>query len=208
MDTIILMKLAWGPVTQLYTRNLYHVLNNVASKKCWVAVSNEALNELIIWKNLSYLRFDSDIWPSSSGLSIKVATDARDFGWGGHTLNEISFITNESFSNWESIQSSTFCELLGATRCLQSLVVQCKGEFVALQTNALNLLGVINRESYKLPLNVLARELFWFCLEYKITIVVEWVPRKENALAYEISKWLIPNDTSVSRHFFNMLNYR
>ncbi len=44
---ILSMKVAWGPVTQLYTRNLYHILNNVVSLSCWVAVSDEALNELI-----------------------------------------------------------------------------------------------------------------------------------------------------------------
>jgi hypothetical protein len=29
VGTIISMKLAWAPITQLYTRNLYHTLNNV-----------------------------------------------------------------------------------------------------------------------------------------------------------------------------------
>jgi len=46
VGTNISMKLAWGPVTQLYTRNLYYTLNNVVSLNCWVIVSDEALNEL------------------------------------------------------------------------------------------------------------------------------------------------------------------
>jgi len=72
----------------------------------------------------------------------------------------------------------------------------------------MNLLGVINHGSSKLPLNDLTRELFWFCLKCKIRIVIEWVPREENAIADEISKWLIPNDSSNSRHFFDMLDHR
>ncbi len=157
VGTIISMKLAWGPVTQLYTRNLYHILNDVLSLNCWVNITNEAFNELLFWKDLPPLRFDSEIWPSTSGLSIKVATDASDIGWGGHTLLGSSFIPHEYFSHWGSLQSSTYRELLGVTRCLQSLVIQCQGKFVVLQTDAMNLLVIVNRGSSKLPLNTLAR---------------------------------------------------
>ena len=58
------------------------------------------------------------------------------------------------------------------------------------------------------PLNVLARELFWFCLLHKITISVEWVPRESNAFVDEISKMLIPDDWSISRSFFNWLDFK
>ena len=95
--TIILMKLAWAPVTQLYTRNLSHILN-VASLNCWVTVCNEALNELHFWKDLPRLRFESDIWPSTTGLSTRVATDANDFGWGGQTISGLPYIAHEYFS--------------------------------------------------------------------------------------------------------------
>ena len=53
------------------------------------------------------LRFDSDIWPSSSGLSIKIATDASDIGWGGHTLSGVMYVAHKYFLPWEAIQSST-----------------------------------------------------------------------------------------------------
>ena len=72
---IISIKLAWGHVTQLYTRNLYHILNNVAFFNCWVTVGDdEALDKLIFWKDLPRLIFESDIWPSTTSLSILFAT--------------------------------------------------------------------------------------------------------------------------------------
>ncbi len=40
----------------------------------------------------------------------------------------------------------------------------------------------------------MARELFRFCLEFKIRIIIAWVPQEENAIADEISKWLVPDD--------------
>ena len=93
------MKLAWGPITQLYTRNLHNILNNVPSLNCWVTIDDEAYNELLFWRDLPRLRVESDIWPCTKGLSIKVATDASDFGWGGHTLSGISHIAHECFSD-------------------------------------------------------------------------------------------------------------
>jgi hypothetical protein len=92
------MELARGPITQLYTRNLYHILNNVSYLNYWVTIDDEAINELIFWKYLPRLGFKSDIWSCTKGLSIKVATHAYDFGWGGHTLGSTSYIAHEYFS--------------------------------------------------------------------------------------------------------------
>jgi hypothetical protein len=47
MGTVISMKLAWGPITQLYTRNLYHILNNVPSLNCCVTINDESHSELL-----------------------------------------------------------------------------------------------------------------------------------------------------------------
>jgi len=129
VGTVISMKLAWGPITQLYTRNLYHILNNVPSLDCWVTINDEAHNELLFWRDPPRLRFESDIWPCTKGLFIKVATDASDFGWGGHTLGGTSYIAHEYFSEWEAIQSSTYHELLGVIENLQSLIEICKGNW-------------------------------------------------------------------------------
>ena len=41
VGTVISMKLAWGPITQLYTRILYHILNNLLSLNCWININDE-----------------------------------------------------------------------------------------------------------------------------------------------------------------------
>ncbi len=136
----------------------------------------------------------------SSGLSIKVATDARDIGRGGHTYSGVTYVGHESFSTWKVVQSSTYRELLGFDRCLQALIHRFIGKSVVLQVDAMNLLGIINIGIPKLRLNVLARKMFWFCILHKINISVEWVPRESNAFADEISKILIPE---ICRTLFN-----
>ena len=47
-DTVISMHLSWGPVTQLYTMHVYALINSVVSLNCWVALTEEATNELSI----------------------------------------------------------------------------------------------------------------------------------------------------------------
>jgi hypothetical protein len=137
-----------------------------------------------------------------------MASDASDFGWGGHTMQGVPEYAHEYFSEAESTESSTCRELIGVLRCLQSMVHLCAGKFVVFQVDAQNLLGIVNRGSPRLKLNALARELFWFGLEHRITLSVEWVPREENTLADELSKLLIPDDFSLSRKFFRQLEDR
>ena len=60
------------------------------------------------------------------------------------------------------------------------------------QVDAQNLLGVVNHGSPRLRLNDLARELFWFVMERRIVLTVEWVPREQNTLADDFSKLIIP----------------
>ncbi len=88
------------------------------------------------------------------------------------------------------------------------MVHLCAGKFVVFQVDAQSLLGIVNRGSPRLKLNALARELFWFGLEHRITLSVEWNPREENTLADELSKLLIPDDFSLSRKYFKQLEDR
>ena len=42
--------------------------------------------------------------------------------------------------------------------------------------------------------NKVALSILWFCIEHKIDITVEWIPREENQLADALSKDIIPKD--------------
>ena len=74
--------------------------------------------------------------------------------------------------------------------------------------DAENLLGIVNRGSAKLHINVVARVLFWLCVERDITLIVEWVQRELNSLADELYKFLIPSDWMMSRRVFRRLEDR
>ena len=154
VGAIISMRLAWGPVTQLYSRHLYAIINDVPTLNWWLAVSEEAASELLFWHQLPRLRFDADIWPSVEGVSIRVATDATNFGWGGTPwVAPWPLLMSTSISLEESVQSSTYRELLAVIRCLQSVFELGRGKFVVFQVDARNLLGIVNRGRRRLPLN-------------------------------------------------------
>ena len=65
----------------------------------------------------------------------------------------------EYFSEEECVESSTYRELLGVLRCVQSMVGLCEGKFVVFQVGAHNRLRVVNRGSPQLKLDELEREL-------------------------------------------------
>ena len=41
------------------------------------------MNELLFWQGLPSTRFEGDIWPPTEGISIRMASDANNTGWGG-----------------------------------------------------------------------------------------------------------------------------
>ena len=157
----------------MYTRHLYALINSVGSLKCWIILTEETVNELTFVQKLPRLRFEGNIWPPTEGVAIRMASDANDFGWGGHTMQSVPEYAHAYFSEAESTESSTCRELIGVLRCLQSMVHLCAGKFVVFQVDAHNLLGIVSRGSPRLKLNALARELFWFGLEHRITFSVE-----------------------------------
>ncbi len=113
-------------------------------------------------------------------------------------------MATEYFTREESVEYSTFRELLGVLRCLLALVHMRIGKFVVVQVDTQNLLGIINRGN-KLAINKLAKDLFWFGLVIGITLSVKWIPREENTFAGKLSKLLIPDDWKLAPKFFNLL---
>jgi hypothetical protein len=78
--TVLSMRPSWGPVTQVYTRHMYALIDSVWTLNCWVVLTEGAISELLFWQGLPRLRFAGPIWPPTGGVSIRLASDANDFG--------------------------------------------------------------------------------------------------------------------------------
>jgi hypothetical protein len=86
--TVLSIHLSWGPVTQLYTRHLYALINSMRSLNRWVTLTEGAMSELLFWQGLPRIRFVGEIWPPTAEISIWMESDANNFGWGGHTTED------------------------------------------------------------------------------------------------------------------------
>jgi hypothetical protein len=115
---------------------------------------------VIVWQQMPRLRFETEIWPSQKCVSINVETDASEFAWGKHPLCGPLLTAREYFTWEESVESSTFGELLGDLRYFQTLVHISIGTCVVVQVDAKNLLGIVDRGGTKLAIKKLARDLF------------------------------------------------
>jgi hypothetical protein len=188
--------------------HLYALINLYWSLNCWVDLTEGAINELFFWQGLPRAKFAEPIWPPTEGVSIRLASDASDFGCGGHIMEGVIQYAHEYLTDEEAGTSSTYRELLGVFRCLRAFMHLCEGKFVVFRVDAENVLGIVNRRSSKLHINVVARELFWLCVERDITLTVEWVPRELNSLANELTKFLLPSDWMLSRRVFRRLEER
>jgi len=112
-------------VTHLYTRHLYALINSYWSLNYCAGLTEGAINELLLWQGLPRTRFAGRIWPPTEGFSIRMASDASDFGWGGHTMEGVIYYVHEYLTEEEAGTSSTYRELLGVLRCLRALMHFC-----------------------------------------------------------------------------------
>ena len=95
---------------------------------------------------------------------------------------------HEFFTPEEQRESSTLRELLGVQGSLQSFLSLCRGAEVYIQIDSQNVAFVQQRGSRKVWLNVVAKRLFWFCMEHQIILHINWVPRELNQQADDVSK--------------------
>ena len=93
---------------------------------------------------LRQLGFDVDMGegefrvPVGRWEALQSKTDAILTARGGRVPMELA---REYFSEWEAVQSSTYRELLGVYRCMQSMVHRYDERFVVLRVNAQHFLG-------------------------------------------------------------------
>jgi hypothetical protein len=77
--TVLSMRLSWGLVTQLYTKHLYALINSYWSLNYWADLTEGAINELLFWQRLPRAKIAGPRWKPTEGVSIRLASDARDF---------------------------------------------------------------------------------------------------------------------------------
>ena len=205
---IIAMGPAIGPLTRLFTRQMYSFIDRTFTWDGSEILSQHVLEELQFWlENVDAV----------NGYHIKemhaytkiVYTDASGHGFGGYVAEKLgNIIAQGNFSFAEKGTSSTFRELLAVKQVLLSLTKYLQHQVVLWHSDNINVSRILEVGSPKENLQVLALEIFRICLQYDVTILPVWLPREENKLADAISKHVDTDDWSIDHESFVYIQKR
>ena len=211
---------AFGPVVRLYTRHL-HAAGSLASRPSdYIKLPAPAKQELEFWSSC-FDRFNGyrPIW-APSHIHTLIHTDAsggNEFtfgGWGAWSrLNGRQvYAMGRWLPNESAEASSTFLEMRGLRLALASFNRDdaLKYQTVLIKTDNQAVAGLVAKGGSKSKntdhLHAEVKDLFWSCIEARITLLVEWIPREENKLADQLSKFIDSDDWKVHPRYFHQLS--
>jgi hypothetical protein len=201
--------LALGPVTRIFTREMYACVELQVGWSDRVFLTPGAHKEVRFWME-AFPRWDgAAIWPTRLVRPRVLHVDASDSGWGGWQEGLQHFDACEHFTPEEAVEPSTVREMLGLERLLKLLLpVELRGQQVLVYTDNQGVAAITKHGSPVPRLNEIAARIFMFCAEHSTFLRVKWVPRKENVHADELSKYRSPGDWSLCREWFLALDQR
>ncbi|MCP3668061.1 MAG: hypothetical protein GY696_37160 [Gammaproteobacteria bacterium] len=188
---IMSMSCVIGPIAQLQTRNLYHV---ILTRRYWdsvVYITEEAMEELRFWsENLIFL--NERKLASMPCAELCVFSDASDTGCGAHV--SMDGIQHSSHRMWTESElhlyarSSTWRELETVRFCLESFGLLVRHRFLQWKTDNAAVPEIMLKGSMKPHLQPLALKIYALCLQNQIRLQPIWIPRDENVLADALSR--------------------
>ena len=205
--SIISMSLALGSVSRLMTRSLYAVLNSRISWCQKLRLTKEAHEEINFWVNeISHFN-GHEIWPRPSALRL-VYSDASSIGLGGYMVEHGNLVANGQWSPVEAVHSSTWRELRAVNTVLQSFQGKLRNERVRWFTDNQNVVRIVQHGSPKSDLQAEALEIFSVCVNNKIRLEPEWIPREQNELADYFSRIVDYDDYMLNPSvFFGLIGF-
>jgi hypothetical protein len=227
--------LVFGREGRLYSHFLMDSLVDVArdadvvGRAAWsrrIFVGPAALAEIRLWRGRLKQDASSDIRRRFRGSAqVLLASDASDLAWGGRILSleetwgaallRITASARGAFLAHECTYSSTWRELRGVVRVLESFAPGLAGRLVDLQVDSQCAQLIFGKGgslcrgpdgSLYLHKEILAIERI--AKFYGIDLRLVWVPREENQLADDDSKLIDTSNYSLSRQQFDLLDRR
>ena len=202
------LSLVTGPVSGLFSRSLHRVLSSRTSWRSILSLDQPALTELRFWRD-SLEQFSSrPIWRDHS-LVLVLNYDAGADGWGGHFL--LHGVEQRARGVWahderHGVKSSTWRELEGLRRLLLSVGHLLRGHRVLARGDAMNVFWLLKKGGSRAEhLHSICLRIFWLCLELRIELLPEWVPRAQNQLADFLSKVRDVDDFSLQPGIFQQI---
>lgn len=169
---------------QLNDENIYLA---VESRGHWDYVINLAFPDLVkteleFWTNnlvkMNYKRLIAESLPS-----VLVFSDASNVAAGAYTVEVDEKIVHHTWSESESLMSSTWRELRAIDLALNYFAASLSGKAVRWHTDNQNCVTIVQKGSTKPHLQSLAFNIFSKCVEFAISLSIVWIPREDNTKA-------------------------
>jgi hypothetical protein len=199
------MGLALGPVVRLWTRELYRSIQQSTSWDQKFGLSEEGRNEILFWHE-NFSNSGQPIWAACPIIEVMTYSDASDVAWGGYAVQLGGQTAVGSWSENESVKSSTFRELRGARLVLESMAPQLEGKEVRHRTDSQSAERIMTVGSRNPELHKEAILLYKVCREHNIRLSVEWVSRDLNENADYLSRLDDPDDYKLDPRVFRSID--
>ena len=208
---VISQTIVLGPVTGLFTREMYHFIDSCHTWDKKVSIPTGVYNELTFWQenlpSLNLKHLDEPLVPVCASTAVN--SDASSQGCGAiMKIDDTIFQAHKSFSTEEASRSSTWRELEAVVYAVRSFTPMLKGRVVNWETDNQAVPVIVTKGSKKEHLQQLAVQLYFICKHNDINLHLNWIPRDENVVADELSKYVDYDDWKTSDAFFNYLNQK
>ncbi|KAK3090282.1 hypothetical protein FSP39_010613 [Pinctada imbricata] len=198
---IISMSYVVGNIVYIMTKCISADILEASSWNQSIFLSTESINQIHFWKkniqSISSRNFDVDF-----SCQTIVYSDASNTGYGGYIVHNPLSISHGMWTEVEKHQSSTWRELVAVERVLISISTFLRGKRIKWFSDNKNVVHIVEKGSMKSHLQEIALRIFNFCLQNKVSLLTEWVPRSQNEKADQISRFTDSDDWGVSPELF------
>ena len=198
-----------GSITGLFTREMYHFISNRGTWNGKSSIPDDVRMELRFReKNLEALNFkylEEGLIPARAGASVN--SDASSVASGAVlNIGEKSYTAHKNLSGKEKSRSSTWRELDAVHFAIQAIREKLKGLSVRWETDNQAVPIIIRKGSNKKHLQKLAKEIYYLTRNNNIDLEINWIPREQNTVADEVSKFIDYDDRTTTDSFFRELS--
>jgi ribonuclease HI len=209
---LVAMQWAFGHVAFLYTKAMG---KDIAARSSWnvhVKLSQDTVDELHFWlAQFDKFNGTKPLFPPAKvqhviHMDAAGPSEVSVGGWGAwmeynsQRITARGHWTADEYASILQNTSSTWMELKAALYALQSFErrVPVHGTVIMLVTDSYNVYSVLQRGRAKADASVIvARAIHAHCFAAGITLLAEWVPREQNAVADALSKCADTSDFTI-----------
>lgn len=207
--SVISQTIVLGPVTGLFTREMYRFIARCRSWDSKSEIPSSVFLEFNFWLDNLLVLNERSLGGESVPVCVSCNVNSDASGSACAAILKIDdniHTSHKNFSPVERVQSSTWRELEAVSFTLRSFAPLLQGRTVNWETDNQAVASITTKGSKKEHLQCLAVRIYFLCKRFDINLNINWIPRDKNVVADEISKFVDFDDWTTSTTFFRLLD--